>query len=55
MNELTSKVQGKYVVRWLKKGDVQVDVGYVAHPSFVEPNELAGISGPLSISAAGKL
>lgn len=29
-----------------------IDVGYVAHPSFVEESELAAISGPLSIAAA---
>jgi len=29
-----------------------VDVGYVAHPSFVEEEELAAIAGPLSIAAA---
>jgi dienelactone hydrolase len=29
-----------------------VDVGYVAHPSFVEESELAAIQGPLSIAAA---
>lgn len=26
----------------------------MAHPSFVEADELAAIKGPLSISAAGK-
>lgn len=29
-----------------------IDVGYVAHPSFVDEDELAAISGPLSIAAA---
>jgi dienelactone hydrolase len=29
-----------------------IDVGFVAHPSFVEESELAAISGPLSIAAA---
>lgn len=29
-----------------------IDVGYMAHPSFVDDDELANISGPLSISAA---
>lgn len=48
--ELTS-VQAKYAVRFLKPGFG--DVGYVAHPSFVEANELNDIEGPLSISAAG--
>ncbi|KAH6843462.1 dienelactone hydrolase [Chaetomium sp. MPI-CAGE-AT-0009] len=39
----------KYVIRHYKSG---IDVGYVAHPSFVEEEELAAISGPLAISAA---
>lgn len=40
----------KYTIRFLEgKG---VDVGYVAHPSFVEESELAAIQGPLSIAAA---
>lgn len=29
-----------------------IKVGYVAHPSFVDEDELAAITGPLSISAA---
>lgn len=29
-----------------------IDVGYFAHPSFVEEEELAGFKGPLTISAA---
>ncbi|KAK4937136.1 hypothetical protein LTR66_015246 [Elasticomyces elasticus] len=41
---------GKYVVRFLKPG--QADVGYTAHPSFVDEEELEAIKGPLSISAA---
>jgi len=41
----------KYVVRFLPKGK-GIDVGYAAHPSFVEESELAAISGPFSISAA---
>jgi len=41
----------KYVVRYLPKGK-GIDVGYVAHPSFVEEAELAAIDGPLSIAAA---
>jgi len=39
----------KYVVRHYKNG---IAVGYVAHPSFVDEDELAAISGPLAISAA---
>lgn len=43
---------GKYVCRWLKEGGI--DAGYTAHPSFVDREEVEGIKGPLSISAAGK-
>ncbi|KAH7410447.1 dienelactone hydrolase [Phaeosphaeria sp. MPI-PUGE-AT-0046c] len=43
---------GKYVCRWLREGMGKVDVGYVAHPSFVEREELQGIEGALSIAAA---
>lgn len=40
----------KYVCRFMAgKG---IDVGYVAHPSFVEEDELRAIKGPLSIAAA---
>lgn len=39
----------KYVVRHYKDG---IEVGYVAHPSFVDEDELAAIQGPLSIAAA---
>ncbi|KAI2847922.1 hypothetical protein CBS147343_7684 [Aspergillus niger] len=41
---------GKYVARYLKPG--LLDVGYMAHPTHVEVDELKGIQGPLSISAA---
>jgi hypothetical protein len=44
---------GKYVCRWLKTGGRGVDVGFTAHPSFVDAEELKGIEGPLSIAAAG--
>ncbi|KAJ5178933.1 hypothetical protein N7492_002143 [Penicillium capsulatum] len=40
----------KYSVRLLRPG--LVDVAYVAHPSFVDADELAAIQGPLSIAAA---
>lgn len=30
------------------------DVAYLAHPGFVEADELAAIKGPLSIAAAGQ-
>ena len=39
----------QYVVRHFRSG---IDVGYLAHPSFVEEEELEGITGPLSIAAA---
>ncbi|KAK3903585.1 Alpha/Beta hydrolase protein [Staphylotrichum tortipilum] len=39
----------KYVVRHYKDG---IKVGYVAHPSFVDEDELKAIGGPLAISAA---
>jgi dienelactone hydrolase len=42
----------RYVVRNLKKG--VLDAGYLAHPSFVESDEVRGIEGPISIAAAGK-
>lgn len=39
----------KYLIRHYGDG---IDVGYVAHPSFVTDEELAATSGPLSIAAA---
>jgi dienelactone hydrolase len=39
----------KYLIRHYKDG---IDVGYVAHPSFVTEEELSSITGPLSIAAA---
>ncbi|MCJ1236774.1 hypothetical protein MMC14_004756 [Varicellaria rhodocarpa] len=43
---------GKYTCRFLKPGFI--DVGFTAHPSFVLPEELRAIQGPLSIAAAEK-
>jgi dienelactone hydrolase len=40
----------KYAVRMLQPGGC--DVAYLAHPSFVEAEELAAIKGPLSMAAA---
>lgn len=37
------------------KGGNNIDAGYVAHPSFVESDELSAIKGPLSIAAAGMI
>lgn len=42
----------KYVVRHLLPASGKIDVGYVAHPSFVDAEELEAIDGPLSIAAA---
>lgn len=42
-------VASQYVARHYKDG---IKVGYVAHPSFVDEEELAAITGPLAISAA---
>lgn len=39
----------QYVVRHYKNG---INVGYLAHPSFVDEEELQAITGPLAISAA---
>ncbi|KAK0707356.1 dienelactone hydrolase [Lasiosphaeris hirsuta] len=39
----------KYVARHYKDG---IDVGYFAHPSYVDEDELEAITGPLSIAAA---
>jgi dienelactone hydrolase len=44
----------KYVARWLHRRQGQIDAGFVAHPSFVETDELRGMTGPLSFAAAGK-
>ncbi|OAA63692.1 dienelactone hydrolase [Niveomyces insectorum RCEF 264] len=40
---------GKYAVRHYKTG---IEVAFLAHPSFVEEDELTAITGPLSIAAA---
>ncbi|KAI0887701.1 dienelactone hydrolase [Annulohypoxylon maeteangense] len=39
----------KYVARHFKNG---IEVGFLAHPSFVEEEELEGFKAPLSIAAA---
>lgn len=44
-----ARLTAQYVVRHYKDG---ISVGYVAHPSFVEEDELEAITGPLAISAA---
>ncbi|KAG8666624.1 hypothetical protein FPOAC2_11740 [Fusarium poae] len=42
-------IGAKHLIRHFKSG---IDVGFIAHPSFVESDELASITGPLSIAAA---
>jgi len=42
----------KYVIRHLRPEQGKIQVGYCAHPSFVESQELQEIQGPLAISAA---
>lgn len=49
MIDLYTYVDLQYLIRHYKDG---IDVGYAAHPSFVTDEELAAITGPLSISAA---
>lgn len=41
----------KYVCRFLAAG-AGLDAGFIAHPSFVDADEVRGVSGPLSIAAA---
>ncbi|KAJ5105717.1 hypothetical protein NUU61_003064 [Penicillium alfredii] len=43
---------GKYVCRYLKSGEKKLDVGFMAHPTMLEAEELGSIQGPLSIAAA---
>ncbi|KAL5583881.1 hypothetical protein FOVSG1_015232 [Fusarium oxysporum f. sp. vasinfectum] len=40
----------KYVVRFLD--DANINVGFIAHPSFIEKAELEAIKAPLSVAAA---
>jgi dienelactone hydrolase len=42
-------IGAKYVVRHMKD---EINVGFLAHPSFVSPEELTSITGPISIAAA---
>lgn len=43
---------GRYVVHYLRPDQGKLDVGYSAHPSYVEEESLAAIKGPFSIAAA---
>jgi dienelactone hydrolase len=44
----------KYAIRFLKAAKTQVDAAFIAHPSFIDSDELGGIAGPLAIAAAEK-
>lgn len=44
---------GRYAFRFLAEGR-GADIGFAAHPSFLQDEEVSGISGPASIAAAGK-
>lgn len=46
---MTDMVKIQYLIRNYING---IDVGFVAHPSFVSEAEFVSISGPLSIAAA---
>ncbi|KAA8627057.1 alpha/beta-hydrolase [Pyrenophora tritici-repentis] len=43
---------GRYVCRWLAKAEGGLDAGFIAHPSFVNAEEVWGVNRPLSIAAA---
>lgn len=45
---------GRYSFRFLAEGK-GADVGFAAHPSLLEDEEIAAITGPASIAAAGKI
>lgn len=45
---------GKYVARWLGRGEAAIVAGYTAHPSNVAAAEWAAVAAPLSIANAGE-
>lgn len=45
---------GKYVARWLGRGEAAILAGYTAHPANVAAAEWAGVAAPLSIANAGE-
>lgn len=44
---------GRYAFRFLQEGR-GADIGFAAHPSFLQDSEVLAISGPASIAAAGE-
>jgi len=45
-------IASKYVIRHLRADSSKLDVGFVAHPSFVMADEVKELQGPLAIAAA---
>jgi dienelactone hydrolase len=45
---------GRYAFRFLAKGR-GADVGFTAHPSLLQDDEVLAIDGPVAIAAAGEL
>lgn len=45
---------GRFAFRQLAEGR-GVTAGFAAHPSFLENDEIASVTGPVSVAAAGKL
>ena len=44
---------GRYAFRFLQEGR-GADIGFAAHPSFLQDSEVRAIGGPASIAAAGE-
>lgn len=44
---------GRYAFRFLHEGR-GADIGFAAHPSLLQDDEVLGVSGPMSIAAAGQ-
>jgi dienelactone hydrolase len=43
----------RYVLKLLSTHGI--DAGFIAHPSFITPDEFASVQAPISVAAAGKL
>jgi hypothetical protein len=50
--QLTYCFEAKYVVRHIRTDHAEIDVGYCAHSSLVEKNELQEVKGQFAISTA---
>lgn len=51
-DRVNSHPLSKFVVRFLRAGEAKVDVGYIAHPSFLMADEVKEMKGPLAVAAA---